>query len=91
MYILLNIKAPLAQHPNQTAGGNEHWPCHTPPPRHRLEHEPLAHEMKPCDGVGANGELVDLRVGNVVSSVETDDGRDNGPGAEDPGGEWAGV
>ena len=82
--LLLNIIAPLAEHPNQTSGGNEHWPSQTLTPRHRLEQHPFAHEMSPCDGVSPDCELVDLGIGYVVCSVETDDGRDDGPGTEDP-------
>ncbi len=82
--LLLNIIAPRAEHPNQTSGGNEYWPSQAPTPRHRLEQHPLAHEMNPCDGVSPDCELVDLGIGYVVGGVKTDDGRDDGPGTEDP-------
>ncbi len=81
--LLRNIIAPLAEQPNQTSGRDEYWPCQSPAPRRRLEYQPLAHEMDPCDSVGANCELVELGIGYVVGSVETDDGRHDSPGTED--------
>ena len=82
--LLNHIIAPLAKHPDQTASRNEDWPCQTPAPRRGLEHKPLGHEMSPCDSIGAYCELVELRIGYVIGSVETDDGRDNSPSTKDP-------
>lgn len=81
--LLTNIVTPLAKHPDQTSGRNNNWPCQTPTPRRRFEEQPLAHEMSPCNSIGAHCELVDLGIGYVVGSIETDDGRDDGPGTED--------
>ena len=47
--------------------------------------------MGPCDRIGPNRELIDLGIGDVVGGVETDDGRDDGPGTEEPGGEGGGF
>ena len=82
--LLNNVIAPLAEHPNQSPGRNEDWPCQTPAPRGSLEEQPLAHEMTPCDSVGPNCKLVELGVGYVVGSVEADDGGYDGPGTENP-------
>ena len=87
----MNIIAPLTEHPNQTPRRNERGPRQTPSPRRGLKNDPLAHEMGPCDGVGPNGELIDLGIGDVVGGVETDDGRDDGPGTEEPGREGGGF
>ena len=91
MPLLLNIIAPLTEHPNQTPRRNERRPRQTPPPRRSLKKHPLAHEMDPCDGIRPNRELVDLGIGDVVGGVETDNGRDDGPGTEEPGGEGGGF
>lgn len=81
--LLNNIIAPLTEHPNQTSGRNEYWPSQASAPDGSLEYHPLAHEMKPCDGIGPNCELVELGIGDIVGSVETDDGGDDGPGTEE--------
>ena len=81
--LLSNIISPLAEHPNQTSRRNDYWPCQTPAPRGRLKQQPLAHEMAPCDGVGPDCDLVELGVGYIVGSVETDDGGHDGPNTKD--------
>ena len=47
--------------------------------------------MHKCDCVCPDCELIDLRIGYIVCGVETDDGRNDGPGAEEPRGESCGF
>lgn len=84
---LLHIKTPLTNHPHQAAISHKNRPSETLSPSRRPKNPPLAHEMRPSNGIRQHSHLIDLRVRNVVGSVDAHEGLHDTPGSEGARGE----
>ena len=47
-----------------------------------LEDKPFTHEMRPCNSISPDSQLVDRWVRNIVGRIQADDTLNQGPGAE---------
>lgn len=80
--IHLTIKPPLQPHPPHRPTRHYHRSRQRRSPLRSPEHPPLTHKMTPRNHIRQERHLIDLRVRDIVSGIETHDGLDDGPGAE---------
>lgn len=81
--LLLHIIPPLAEHPYQASRRDKHRPRQPFAPSSSPKNQPFTIEMYPCYPICPQSELVQLRVGDAVGSVQSDDSRYKCVGAED--------
>jgi hypothetical protein len=86
---LSNVVVPLRPHPGHGAHADNSWPSEAFAPFCRPKHQPFRVEVEKGNGVCRKGYLIDLRVGDVVSRIQADDGGQQRPSSKDAGGQWS--
>lgn len=80
-----NIPSPLSHHPCQSSRTDKHGSRQARPPSSGAEHQPLGRKMSQRDSIRPQRQLVHQRIRDVVGSVQTNDGGEEGPGAKGSG------
>lgn len=77
-----NVEVAHQWHPNQGSGGQGEGEVLRQTKRHALEDEQLAGKVTQRNNVGPDGQVVHVGVVQVVRGIQTDDAREERPGAE---------
>lgn len=77
-----NVKVAHQWHPNQGSGGQGEGEVLRQTERHALEDEQLAGKVAQRNNVGPDGQVVHVGVVQMIRGIQTDDAREERPGAE---------
>ena len=79
---LLNIKVPSGIHPHQAHARNDSRPSQTLSKPYAPKHEPLGVKVSRSNDIAPERQLVQLRIRDIVRSVQADDSRQERPGTK---------
>ena len=81
-HLLLNIKVPSAIHPHQAHARNDSRPSQTLSKPYAPKHKPLGVKVSRSNDIAPERQLVQLRIRDIVRSVQADDSRQERPGTK---------
>lgn len=82
LLLSIHVERPLGEHPNDASRRDKQRGREASANFHGAVNQELSGEMGEDDEVGAQGEEVQVRVVDVVGGVESDEGRQETPAAE---------